>query len=84
MKHIKTLFVYSVVRKKRWREYLISKSVLLNTNDSLFNKKSIQDLFANLPSLSIKTRWNSWFKFVTWMKNYYQHFIIFFIEESIT
>ncbi len=59
MKHIKTLFVYSAVRKRRWREHLISKSVILNTNESLFDEESTQDLSANLPPLPIKTRWNS-------------------------
>ncbi len=56
VKHIKTLFVYLAVRKRRWREHLISKSVLLNANDSLFDEESTQDLFANLPPLPIKTR----------------------------
>ena len=41
VKHIKTLFIYLAARKRRWREYLISKSILLNTNDSLFNEESI-------------------------------------------
>lgn len=84
VKHIKTLFVYSAARKRRWREHLISKSVLLNENESLFDEESTQDLSANLPPLPIKTRWNSWFKFVTWMKDYYQHFVTFFLEESAT
>jgi len=83
VKHIKTLFVYSAARKRRWREHLISKSVLLNTNESLFDEESTQDLFVNLPPLPIKTRWNSWFKFLIWMKNYYQHMVTFFIEESV-
>jgi len=56
VKHIKTLFVYSAARKRRWREHLISKSVLLNTNESLFDEENIQDLSANLPPLPIKTR----------------------------
>ncbi len=56
MKHIKTLFVYSTARKRRWRKHLISKSVILNANESLFDEESTQDLSANLPPLPIKTR----------------------------
>ena len=59
VKHIKTLFVYLAARKRRWREHLISKSVILNANESLFDEESTQDLSANLPPLPIKTRWNS-------------------------
>ncbi len=59
VKHIKTLFIYLAARKKKQRKYLILKSIFLNANGSLFNEKSTQDLFANLPSLSIKIRQNS-------------------------
>ncbi len=81
VKNIKTSFVYSAARKRRWREHLILRSVHLNEDEALFEEETIQDLSVNLPPLPVKTRWNSWFKFVIWMKDYYQHFITFFIQE---
>ena len=57
------------------------RSIHLNEDEALFEEEITEDLSVNLPPLPVKTRWNSWFKFVIWMKNYYHHFVTFFIQE---
>ena len=64
VKNIKTSFIYSAARKRRWREYLMLRSIHLNEDEALFEEEITEDLSVNLPPLPVKTRWNSWFKFV--------------------
>jgi hypothetical protein len=63
---IKTLFVYSSARKRRWITYLNINAVLNPT----------------LPPLPVKTRWNSFFKFIFWCQPLFNHLINFFKEEE--
>jgi len=81
VKNIKASFVYSTARKRRWREHLALKSISLD-NFSFDYEENTQDISVTLPPLPVKTRWNSWFKFVVWLNNYFKYFVTFFIQES--
>ncbi|GBB89932.1 hypothetical protein RclHR1_01680003 [Rhizophagus clarus] len=59
VKNIKASFVYSVARKRRWREHLALNSISLD-NFSFDLEGNAQDISITLPPLPVKTRWNSW------------------------
>lgn len=80
VKNIKASFVYSAARKRRWREHLALNAISLD-NFSFDLKGSAQDISITLPPLPVKTRWNSWFKFVVWLDRYFKYFITFYIQE---
>lgn len=69
--NIKTIFSYSAARKRRW---------LLHLTSNISN--SSNPVKVTIPPLPVKTRWNSWFKFVIWMSSYIQYFKSFFEEEK--
>jgi len=80
VKNIKASFVYSVTRKRRWREHLALNSISLD-NFSFDLEGNAQDISITLPPLPVKTRWNSWFKFIVWLDGYFKYFITFYIQE---
>lgn len=63
--NFKTIFVYNSQRKIRWKEHLLQSNI-----DS-----------PTLAPLPVKTRWNSWFSFLCWIKPLYSHVITFINAE---
>ena len=63
--NFKALFVYNSQRKIRWKEHLLQSGVESPT----------------LAPLPVKTRWNSWFLFLCWIKPLYSHLITFITAE---
>ena len=57
------------------------KSISLD-DFSFDSEENAQDISITLPPLPVKTRWNSWFKFVVWLNDYFKHFVTFYIQES--
>ena len=66
--NFKAIFTYSLQRKIRWKEHLLQNGIESPT----------------LAPLPVKTRWNSWFSFLCWIKPLYSHLITFInVEYSI-
>lgn len=63
--NFKAIFVYNSQRKIRWKEHLLQSNI-----DS-----------PTLAPLPVKTRWNSWFSFLCWIKPLYFHVITFVNAE---
>lgn len=63
--NFKAIFVYNSQRKIRWKEHLLKNNVESPT----------------LAPLPIKTRWNSWFSFLCWIKPIYSQVITFINAE---
>ncbi len=63
--NFKSIFIYNSQRKIRWKEHLIKNGIENPT----------------LAPLPIKTRWNSWFSFLCWVKPLYSHLITFINAE---
>ncbi|GBC43827.2 transcription factor E2F6 isoform X1 [Rhizophagus irregularis DAOM 181602=DAOM 197198] len=63
--NFKTIFVYNSQRKIRWKEHLSRNNIESPT----------------LAPLPVKTRWNSWFSFLHWIKPLYPHVITFINAE---
>lgn len=63
---IKTTFIYSPARKRRWISFLSLKG----------------DLDPTLPPLPVKTRWNSWFNFAFWICTHFTSLVDFYFKES--
>jgi len=63
--NFKAIFVYNSQRKIRWKEHLLQSNI-----DS-----------PTLAPLPVKTRWNSWFSFLCWIKPLYSHVITFIKAE---
>lgn len=63
--NFKSIFVYNSQRKIRWKEHLLRNNIESPT----------------LAPLPIKTRWNSWFSFLCWIKPLYSHVITFINAE---
>ncbi|PKC09395.1 hypothetical protein RhiirA5_398747 [Rhizophagus irregularis] len=63
--NFKAIFVYNSQRKIRWKEHLLRNNVESPT----------------LAPLPVKTRWNSWFSFLYWIKPIYPHVITFINTE---
>jgi len=61
----KAIFVYNSQRKIRWKEHLSRNNIESPT----------------LAPLPVKTRWNSWFSFLHWIKPLYPHVITFINAE---
>ena len=84
--NIKEAFLYSTSRKRRWLQFLstnINNNSPLNFSESISNSESSEEkIDLRLPPLFVKTRWNSWFNFIFWLKPYFPHFIPFFINEN--
>jgi hypothetical protein len=72
--NIKKSFIHSPARKKRWIVFL--KSFISSTTTPP-DQNSI-----TLPPLPVKTRWNSWFKFVFWINQHIPQICKFYIEEE--
>jgi hypothetical protein len=68
--YFKDAFSYSSARKRRWLNFLTSNIVSLDSP-------------LQLPPLFVKTRWNSWFNFVIWIKPYFPYLVQFFIMENM-
>ncbi|CAJ0636060.1 15954_t:CDS:2, partial [Entrophospora sp. SA101] len=66
---IKSAFVHSGRRKRRWLQHLTE------ANNS--------DRDSKLPPLPVKTRWNSWFNFVFWLDANFLHLVSFVPKESL-
>ena len=81
--NIKSSFIHSSARKRRWISYLSTNAV---NNPSLppFFEIPVENSNPNitLPPLPVKTRWCSWFRFVFWLNDYIPYIIPFFIEEE--
>lgn len=80
--NIKTSFTYSSARKSRWLNYLTLNSVESPTLPSLIQNNSNLSIKPTLPPLPVKTRWNSWFNFIFWIKKYLPYLASFFLEEN--
>jgi hypothetical protein len=65
VKNFKAIFVYNSKRKIHWKEHLL--------------RNSIED--PTLAPLPVKTRWNSVFSFLCWIKPLYSHLITFINAE---
>ncbi len=63
--NFKAIFVYNSQRKIRWKEHLLRNNIESPT----------------LAPLPVKTRWNSWFSFLCWIKPLYSHVITFINAE---
>jgi len=73
--NIKKSFIHCPARKRRWTGFLnsfISSTTIPPDQNSI-----------TLPPLPIKTRWNSWFKFVFWINQHIPQLCKFYIEEEI-
>jgi hypothetical protein len=81
--NIKSSFVHSSARKRRWISYLSTNAINNPTLPPFFEIP--EDNFnpnITLPPLPVKTRWCSWFRFVFWLSDYIPYIIAFFIEEE--
>ena len=63
--NFKVIFTYNSQRKIHWKRHLLQSSVE-------------SPILAPLP---VKTRWNSWFSFLCWIKPLYSHIITFIMAE---
>ena len=81
--NIKSSFIHSSARKRRWISYL-STNAINNPTLPPFFEIPIENSNPNitLPPLPVKTRWCSWFRFVFWLSEYIPYIISFFIEEE--
>ena len=81
--NIKSSFIHSSARKRRWISYL-STNAINNPTLPPFFEIPIENSNPNITllSLSVKTRWCSWFRFVFWLSEYIPYIILFFIEEG--
>jgi len=81
--NIKSSFIHSSARKRRWISYL-STNAINNPTLPPFFEIPIENSNPNitLPPLPVKTRWCSWFRFVFWLSEYIPYIILFFIEEE--
>lgn len=65
--NFKAIFVYNSQRKIRWKDHLLQNNVESPT----------------LAPVPVKTRWNSWFSFLCWIKPLYSHVITFINKEHL-
>ncbi|GBB93734.1 hypothetical protein RclHR1_22210003 [Rhizophagus clarus] len=83
--NIKSSFVHSSARKRRWISYLSTSAIRNPTLPPFFEiPEELDNSSPNitLPPLPVKTRWCSWFRFVFWLSNYIPYIVSFFIEEE--
>jgi hypothetical protein len=65
--NFKSIFIHNSKRKVRWKDHLIQNGIESPT----------------LAPLPVKTRWNSWFSFLCWIKPLYFHLVTFISAEYL-
>ena len=73
VKNIKATFVQCPAHKRHWISFLKS-----NFNSDLDNDNTQ----ITLPPLPVKSRWNSWFRFVFWINQNINQLRLFYLEEE--
>ena len=74
---IKASFTYCSTRKRRWISHLSLNAVVNLLLPFNINQNENSTINITLPPLPVKTRWNSWFKFVFWINQYIPFIITF-------
>ncbi|CAG8466033.1 17633_t:CDS:2 [Cetraspora pellucida] len=82
---------WNMACKRRWISHLSFNAITMpllppcfdsSLDTNLGQNENLNTITTTLPPLSIKTHWNSWFKFIFWINQYLPFLITFYQEEK--